>query len=57
MFEEANYISEISGPIDTLKTDLNSYKKQTEVYKPLLVKKETGAFTVSAKAAFKVRKC
>ena len=57
VYEMSDYVGKISGDIDPQKKNLQEYKKKTEIFNPVVVKKEPTEFKITAQSAFKSRRC
>ena len=57
VYGAAAFISDVNGDINPDSAFLSNYKKQTDVFKPMIKKKEPNQFQISAGAAFKLRQC
>ena len=57
VYEMSDYVAKISGDIDPQNKNLKTYKTKTEIFNPVIVKKEPTDFKITAQSAFKSRKC
>ena len=48
VYEMSDYVGKISGDIDPQKKNLQEYKKKTEIFNPVVVKKEPTEFKITA---------